>query len=360
MNRIPSLDGLRAISIAAVLLGHLTGTAGFPAWVGTIAQSRYLDLAHLGVRVFFVISGFLITGLLMREQERTGRVNLRQFYIRRTLRILPAYTVFVIVVFALAAAGVVLIKSSDVIRTLTYTSNYSMSRSWPVAHLWSLAVEEQFYLLWPFTFVLLGQRRAGSAALIVLILAPLVRTVEATFFPRLMPIIGFSFETTADALATGCLLALWNDRLKVQPLFQRAIAAWWIAPVFLLLSVLAGIRYRPGLLVGDSLANVGVALLIARSVAYPRGAWGRFLNARVVAGVGTGSYSLYLWQQLFLNRYSDSWSTSFPVNLLLATICAYLSFRYIERADGGLRGVLDVWVGRTQRTVGTASVSEAP
>src|SRR3954464_8684163 len=87
-GRIHSLDGLRALSIIAVVLGHLDGTLGAPAWLGIV------NLAHLGVSVFFVISGFLITGLLIAEEERRGRISLPHFYLRRTLRIMRALHVF--------------------------------------------------------------------------------------------------------------------------------------------------------------------------------------------------------------------------------------------------------------------------
>jgi peptidoglycan/LPS O-acetylase OafA/YrhL len=90
-GRIPSLDGLRALSISAVLLGHLAGHAALPAVSHRRHRNGHVDLADLGVRVFFVISGFLITGLLIAEHERSGTISLQRFYLRRTLRIFPAY-----------------------------------------------------------------------------------------------------------------------------------------------------------------------------------------------------------------------------------------------------------------------------
>ena len=330
-GRIASLDGLRALSISGVLLGHIAGTAGAPRAITAAVENPYVDVAHLGVRVFFVISGFLITGLLIAEEAKTGTVSLSRFYLRRTLRIFPAYYVFLGVIALLSVIGVVTVPADDFVRAVTYTMNYTSARVWLVGHLWSLAVEEQFYLIWPLTIMLVGTKSAARVAFAVVVLAPLIRVTEATFAPRLIPLIGNSFETTADALATGCLLALWQGRLEALSWYRRAIASWWLAPVLLLLSVLLSLRYRPGLLIGETVANVAVALLIARSVAYPHGRWGRLLNARPMVIVGTLSYSLYLWQQLFLNRHSPGTLTTFPLNLLLAVGCAVVSYRMIEQ-----------------------------
>ena len=106
-SHLPSLDGLRAISIVLVLLGHLNGTSGFGKlpWLGIAG-----DIAHLGVVVFFVISGFLITGLLIKEREKTGRVSLKLFYARRALRIFPASFMYLGVIATAAALGYVVLQ----------------------------------------------------------------------------------------------------------------------------------------------------------------------------------------------------------------------------------------------------------
>ena len=110
-TRIPSLDGLRAISIVAVVLGHMAGTRGFPAALTAIIRNPIVDFANLGVRVFFVISGFLITGILIDESARTGGISLKRFYYRRTLRIFPAYIALLLVMTALDAMRVVSIPT---------------------------------------------------------------------------------------------------------------------------------------------------------------------------------------------------------------------------------------------------------
>src|SRR5947209_3975528 len=129
--RIPSLDGLRAISIAMVLVAHLTGTRGFPL---SMNVGNALGLGELGVRTFFVISGFLITRLLFEELAATGRVSLSHFYLRRTLRIFPPYYAFLIAVGAASFTGNIQLAGRDLVHAFTYTSNYDAARSWFVGH----------------------------------------------------------------------------------------------------------------------------------------------------------------------------------------------------------------------------------
>src|SRR5271157_945604 len=166
MQQIPSLDGLRAISIALVLYGHATGTLGFP-----IASDRF-GLAAAGVRTFFIISGFLITKLLLKEIASKGTISLRAFYRRRVLRIFPAFYAYWLVTLALVMVGLLAVPARDLAYAATYTINYVVDRSWSVGHLWSLAVEEQFYALWPLTLFFLGRKRSFSLACGVLLLVP--------------------------------------------------------------------------------------------------------------------------------------------------------------------------------------------
>src|ERR1051326_4168606 len=136
---IPGLDGLRGLSIALVFAGHLGGGRGFlPADV----MRHFGDLANLGVRVFFVISGFLITGLLIRETEAKGRISLGEFYYRRTFRILPAFYTFLAAAAIAQALGVISLKSGALVHAATFTTHYHHDRAWWLGHIWSLSVEE--------------------------------------------------------------------------------------------------------------------------------------------------------------------------------------------------------------------------
>src|SRR5438067_6736963 len=192
-RRMPSLDGLRAVSIALVLVGHLAGSRGFLSF-DTIAKAG--DLGNLGVRTFFVISGFLITGLLAAEREKSGRVDLTAFYFRRALRIFPAFFVFLAAVVLLSRIGFAELDRRDFLQAVTYTFNYrGASSNFSLKHLWSLAVEEQFYLIWPLTFASLAAvtRRRTLAA--VLIIVPVLRVVLASIFPGYIEYVPTAFES---------------------------------------------------------------------------------------------------------------------------------------------------------------------
>jgi peptidoglycan/LPS O-acetylase OafA/YrhL len=360
-GRVPTLDGLRAISILAVVVGHVAGTAGFPAVATSVIANRYLDVAYLGVRVFFVISGFLITGILMEAAGRSGGISLRRFYLRRTMRIFPAYYAYLVALVILTAVGIASITGNDLVRAVTYTINYDNDRSWDVGHLWSLAVEEQFYLLWPLALVLAGIGRGIWIAVGVVLLAPLFRVIEYLFVPELKPLIGNTFETTADAIAMGAILALALDRLVDRAWFVRLIRSSWMIPAVLLAGLALNIRSDTGVILGVSLTNLGVALLVARCVLLPDGWAGRLLETRPLIVIGVLSYSIYLWQQLFLDRTSDALIASFPLNLVLVAACAVGSYLLIERPFLWLRPRLEArWLGGARQPSGRVVAPPAP
>lgn len=329
-SRIPCLDGLRAVSISAVLLAHLQGTQGFPSagFLQTLG-----DLGNLGVRVFFVISGFLITHLLLQEFRSTGSISLKAFYIRRTFRIFPAFYTFIAAVAVLGMVGVLVVKPADLLYAATYTINFVHRKSWVVGHAWSLAVEEQFYLLWPACVVLLGWRRSTFLAVAVLVISPLLRIGVWYLLPEFRGIITKAFPTICDAIATGCVLACLRDRLSASPRYLAFLQspAFLVVPLLILASNAFASHTRPDLLIGHSIRNIGIALCIDWCLRNAHSAVGRFLNLRPMVWVGTLSYSLYLWQQIFLNRNSDAFYCAFPLNVILAFTLAALSYYLVER-----------------------------
>ncbi len=337
--RLASLDGLRAVSILLVLLGHAGGTRGF-----TRLELGIGDYSHLGVVVFFVISGFLITGLLLKETATRGRVRLAHFYARRALRLFPAAYTYLGLVLALGLTGVFSLTTRDVWHAATYTVNYLPKPTWQVGHLWSLSVEEQFYLLWPFAFVALKPRRATWVVASVLLLSPLARLVAYVMVNRGLYTWWFEtpyrslFPLVADSLAAGCLLALLAPWLETQRWYLRLFRPTWSLGILVL--VLLTNRYRsysPIWVFGTSAINIGLAVLIHRSVQCSTDWVGRVLNLRPIAFIGTISYSLYLWQQLFLDRTSGAWVNAFPQNLGFAAVAALASYFLLERPLLALR-----------------------
>ncbi|PYN85802.1 MAG: acyltransferase [Candidatus Rokuibacteriota bacterium] len=357
-DRIASLDGLRAISIGLVLFGHLLGTSSFFL---SLEANKHLALGELGVRVFFVISGFLITNLLLTELAATGRIHIGRFYLRRTFRIFPPYYVFILALALAELPRWIELAPGDLVHTLTYTSNYHATRSWNVGHTWSLSVEEQFYLLWPALLVLLGGRRAVWVAALFVLAAPLIRLGLWELTVSAREGVGHRFETVADSIAVGCVLSGARAWLHRQPLYRRVLGSQWLllAPVVVVLSGALAQHPRIDFFVGFTLRNVLVALCIDRWVTDPSDRVGRVLNSRPFVFVGLISYSIYLWQQLFLNRYTASLSTSFPVNITLAVVAALASYYLVERPSLRLRQRVErvLFPGRAQ---GAAAGRTAP
>jgi peptidoglycan/LPS O-acetylase OafA/YrhL len=342
VEHLPSLDGLRAISISLVLLGHLSGTRGFVTLNLGIG-----DYAHLGVVVFFVISGFLITRLMLLERAKNGRVSLKLFYERRVLRLFPASYAFIACVCLLWLAGIVHLHARDIWHAVTYTVNYLPDRGKQIGHLWSLSVEEQFYLVWPLTFVLLGRRRAGWVAAGVILFGPVARSGNWLFLRGTDYHDLEMFPMVADSLAMGCLLAKisgWLERKNWYLLLFRPFISIGLVAFVLLINRYMG--YTIVSVFGSSIINLCLAVLLHRCVYFSRDLTGKVLNWRPIAFVGVLSYSLYLWQQLFLNRDSLAWANAFPQNLIFAVAAALGSYYLLEKPLLKLR--------RRLRTPGTS------
>ena len=357
-RRIPSLDGLRAISIVLVLLGHLAGTQFSPI---SREIGRFWNFGDFGVRVFFVISGFLITGLLMDEMARAGRIRLGRFYFRRTLRIFPPYYAYLVAMFAAAGFGLVQLAPHDGVHTITYTSNYYAERSWFVGHTWSLSVEEQFYLLWPAVLIMAGVRRGLWIAAAVVLFVPLIRLFEWHFVPSAASGIGHRFETVADAIAIGCVLAGTREFLHRLPIYMRAISSplFVIVPLGAIAGALTHGHPQISFAMGMTITNICVALVIDWCVTFHDGRIGRVLNAAPLVFVGWISYSLYLWQQPFLNRASSADVAAFPLNLALAVACALASYFVIERPSLALRKALELRLFRRASEPASAATQPA-
>jgi len=360
-SRIPSLDGLRALSIVLVLFGHMSGAA--IAGVDAKADLGFASgLANLGVRVFFVISGYLITTLLIAESEKTGRIDLGKFYLRRTFRIFPAYYFYLLVIGGASAITALTVTGRDIVYALTYTMNMQTDRSWSVGHAWSLSVEEQFYLLWPVAVRYLGHRFSQRLALATIALCPLIRLTWAAALPEHHGLIGEAFPTVADTIATGCVMAgirheigdvaLWR---RLKPLYRLVShpAVLLALPVLAIVIELNHHHARPYWLVGETALNVSIALLVNRVIRSSDDLPGRLLNWGPLVWVGTLSYSIYLWQQPFMDLTRNDWTTSLPTSLGLMLAAACFSFYFVEKPILALRRTVE------KRLYGTKPKPEA-
>jgi peptidoglycan/LPS O-acetylase OafA/YrhL len=349
---IASLDGLRAVSIASVVIGHSMGS--MPAFLQRISVIQFLGNGSLGVAIFFVISGFLITHLLVKEQSATGNINLRRFYLRRTFRIFPPFYVYLAVLAVLWMARIVPQDWGSFLSAATYTWNYN---PWAVglslAHLWSLSLEEQFYLLWPACLKLLGRERALRMSIAVILLAPLSRVATYYLAVPLRPLNWMMLHTRIDTLLFGCVLALlWKNKQfqdRLRPLFHPVLLI--VAAVLLVWgSQMLWVRYRGayGATLGVTLDSALITLLVAYLIQNPHSWAGWVLNTSWVRHVGVISYSLYLWQGLYLTSVLNV----FPLNILLAFLSAELSFRLVERPALRLRDYFEAKLVQPVRSRG--------
>ncbi len=328
--RIPSLDGCRAISILLVILSHLCHTPAFRAF------DPYAHLVFhfgpFGVKVFFVISGFVITTLLLNEERRNGAVSIKRFYVRRALRIWPVAYAYLFVVAVLAWKNVIRVAPHYFFYAGAFLMNHVQETNWFTGHFWSLAIEEQFYLVWPLIFLLTARRGRLTCCFLILFLAPLLRTLAYLYEPVIYGAMQLSLLFVGDAIAMGCLLALLSKELENSRILRRIInlRCFFVVP---LLSVImyTALKWLPAFYFagGDSIALICIAVTLWK-VMHVRGAVFRFLNSKTMVNIGVLSYSLYIWQQLFLNPTSPSPLNRLPLNLLLICAVSTFSYRWIE------------------------------
>jgi len=326
-GRIASLDGLRALAILLVLLSHLLSNF----------TSHLPYLGNFGVKVFFVISGFLITAILVGEFEKTESINLKKFYFRRTLRIFPAYYFYILVIFLTKILGIYQIPLTDFIRSLTYTSNYFTTASLVLGHFWSLAVEEQFYLIYPGLFVLLGLKKIKRVLIFVVLLTPLIRMLMMYLFysgGNFSLWLVFAFHTNMDALAIGCLLAFYRNKLHANTLYQKFLNSS-VAFVSLPLIISAVFYYPQAYLflftLGWTILNLTIVLGIDWLITNDNSRFGKLFNLAPIKYIGVLSYSIYLWQQPF-SIYSENliW-THYPFNIIMIIVFSLISYYLIEK-----------------------------
>jgi peptidoglycan/LPS O-acetylase OafA/YrhL len=289
LKEIPSLYGIRAIAAFVVLLWHFGLT-----WAD----------GSFAVICFFVLSGFLITFLLIQEYERTGAISIRKFYARRSLRILPASYVFLLCWAVLRTVAGKGIHWPQWLAALTYTRNYYQGLYRPdppqVLHFWSLAVEEQFYLLWPPLFLVALKRRANVTGWLVGFFSVVVALRLALCWLGVNgEYIYTAFETRADALALGCLIAVLACRgsetrfLAFSPLTG---VIWFMLVVIVKLVMSHFGRFAIALYM--SVLPLAFAGILVCAIRYHKHRLYSWLNTRPMRYLGLLSYSLYLYHPI--------------------------------------------------------------
>lgn len=339
---MPSLDGLRGLAILFVLLSH--AAAGY-------AETDHIEwLAHvgeIGVDIFFVLSGFLITTLLNDEDRRSGTIEIGRFVVRRALRIFPAAYAFFLIMAAANAAGWIQLNRYDLAAALTYTMNFDASPAWWLGHTWTLSVEEQFYLVWPLVVYLARPARGAVVALAAVLVMPIVRLALVQWAPSLEDNFERTLVVAIDGFAVGSLLAIVRGRLESHPRYMRYLRAWWV-PLLLPAAVLLGpLEHHPLLFYGavQSFIYISLALCLHRTQIVTADAVSRLLNWTPLIWLGSISYSLYLWQQPFFAPSGSALVPSLLLDCVLSVGCALASYHLIEQPFLRLRDRL--WPAKT-------------
>jgi len=361
MGYEPSLDGIRAFSVIAVMLYH--------------ANIAWLPGGFLGVEVFFVVSGFLITSLLIEERESTRRIDLKQFWIRRARRLLPA----LVVMLAATAVCVAFYATDsapdfrrDVLPSLGYFSNwwqifavdtpYFAASSLPVLrHLWSLAVEEQWYLIWPLLFVFVfgakWMRPKISGALLLLCSGAIMFATALRFVQDDETRTNFLYLSTltrSSGLLLGAAVAmLWR------PWRKNSLPSWWkssladalaVASIAVIGVLMATVHVADAWLYQGGLAVTTIAsAVIIAVVMRPNGLFvKKFFSQELFVEIGRRSYGLYLWHwPIFVVAHARDSGNRLAVALALTVIINEFVYQYVEIPTR--QGALGNWLHNRQQ-----------
>jgi len=388
IRRLPGLDGLRGIAVLAVIIYH--------------ADVSLLVGGFLGVDVFFVLSGFLITSLLIDELTRTNTVDRARFYIRRIRRLMPA--LFLVLFFSVLVSGLFVLDAAYHVRrdlpwAITFVLNWSylffeqsyfvnISRPPLLQHLWSLSVEEQFYVIWPIMLIGLYKVKIGNISpRAKIFIASVVMAIASTAWMIQLSVsngfpipndpsrVYFGTDTHAMGLLVGCAAAaLWrSERLNEKLTPDRAAAMnglgllslAGLAYFFVFVSELNEFLYRGGFLVLSILTAILVVI-----AAHPGLKFGSWLGNPVLKWFGDRSYGIYLWHWpifvLMRSGIDIQWPDpiAFVVKIAIVLVISDLSYRFVELPirKGAIGSRLTVWraagVPRPQgRTLMTAAVT---
>lgn len=348
-REIPSLNGIRAVAALAVVFAHLKMRTELV--VNT-------SIGSYAVICFFVLSGFLITNLLLQERDRTGGTSLRKFYARRTLRIFPAYWVLCAVFLVASRLANKPIHWDAWLACVFYVSNYYMAfhafAGSTLNQSWSLAIEEQFYLLWPAVFRRFGADKEKLVRLLsaVILVVWIYRAVLLYVLHVDWMYVYCAFDTRADALAIGCLMAVLASRDHIPAWLYASKWPGLIAALVILAVAFGKVGHGIDYYVFPS----AFAVLILQAVLYHRSPAYRWLNWGPLSLVGTWSYSIYLYH-IFAHRFiPDALGfAKLPLQFFLAIALGAGSYYLVEKPVLALR---DRWLG-SERKMARAAAGES-
>jgi peptidoglycan/LPS O-acetylase OafA/YrhL len=328
---VPVLDGIRAISIVMVLFSHSTINRPMLSGLHVLAER----CGQTGVAVFFVISGYLITMLLLREEDKTGRIHLKKFYVRRALRLFPACYVYLAIVALLSVGGWVAGNPPRAfVASIFYFRNLA-GQGYETTHLWSLSLEEQFYLLWPTLLFLIPARLRLRITIGTIVAICLWRTYVTFTTTRDLVMLGFRSDLRMDTILVGCAMALSRARTTDRRAIPRGMdhGAFPVAVAATLVTWIALADWHEAWFApGPTVVALLISLILGWFLDHTDSAAGRLLSCPPAIAIGGLSYSLYLWQQLFLAPWTTEMGAvrQFPIDLVLTFAAAWASYRIVE------------------------------
>ncbi|RWY57352.1 acyltransferase family protein [Mucilaginibacter gilvus] len=322
----PSLNGIRGIAVILVVLAH-----AFDLQYRGLANFIYIG--SLGVNMFFVLSGFLITTLCIKEKVITGTLSLKNFYIRRALRILPVAYLYIALIIALNYILNLNISWLNILSSAFFAADFSyfkkLSFHWNLGHFWSLAVEEQFYFIFP---VFIKKKFAVFVALVMFILfvLPVILYLQSA---NILPNSGLLYALTHflvkfQAISLGCFFSVlcfkgYLNFGKLRPFITVIclVIIFWIKydDFFSLKAVFSNL-----------FLSVLTGFIIVNSIYQATDITFKVFNFKPLATIGILSYSIYIWQQLFVSNDPKFWPSSYPINFLFIAIVPCLSYYYYE------------------------------
>ena len=328
-SHLPGLDGLRGLSIIIVVLGHLIWADNLKFFIG-----------YFGVDIFFVISGFLITTLLLKEKVKTGAISLKNFYLRRVLRIMPLAYLYLLTLVILNAIFKLNITSGSFTTAALYLKNipFKNSQDWYTGHFWSLSIEEQFYLMFPVLLVLYKNKYVFIVISIIL----LIKISEFVAFNsnitesnKLLHYVVFGivdiFGNGTIEILIGSLTSLLLFKQIIK--FDRIRVNYWISSIILVGAFFINAFFYENILT-SIIFSVGISFVILNNL-YRRNFLGLIFNNTLLVKIGILSYSIYIWQQLFTLYQpwtkSFNYSDSIILNLVALGIVVFLSYYLFER-----------------------------
>ncbi|MBD1363951.1 acyltransferase [Mucilaginibacter sp. ZT4R22] len=322
----PSLNGIRGVAVLMVVIAHMIV-------LQYRAFSNLIFIGSLGVNIFFVLSGFLITTLCIKEKIVTGTLSLKKFYIRRALRILPVAYLYIGVIIVLNLTVKLNVNAVSILSSALFAADFSYFKKtayhWDLGHYWSLAVEEQFYLIFPVFIKKSFYLFVGLVMFILFVLPVILYLQSANIIINSGPFYALThFLVKFQAISLGCFFSVlcFKGYLNFGKL-KWVITLACIAAIFF-------IKYDDVFSIKAVFVNLFLSVLtgfiIVNSIYTTSDVIFKFFNFKPLATIGILSYSIYIWQQLFVSNDEKFWPSLYPFNIAFLIVVPCISYYFYE------------------------------